>query len=120
MIATALTFRGVSNMKDSSKATSERVLDCQHFASSKLEPSLDVKILTSPGAYAQSTFKPDANRREFKTPVQVTPWTGGGATFKQQGAKQSLNGSMRVRYVRMASAGADASAPKLQPPNAIS
>jgi hypothetical protein len=72
---TALTFRGASNMNDSSNATSVRVLDCQHFDSSKFEPSLDVKTLTSPGAYAQFTFKPEATRREFKTPVQVTPWT---------------------------------------------
>ena len=75
MIATALTFRGASNINDSSKATSVRVLDCQHLASSKFAPSLDVKTLTSPGAYAQSTFNPSATRREFKTPVQVTPWT---------------------------------------------
>ena len=60
-------------MKDSSNATSPRVLDCQHLASSKFAPSLDVKTLTSPGAYAQSTFKPHATRREFRTPVHVTP-----------------------------------------------
>ena len=74
-IDTAFTLLGASNIKDSSNATSVRVLDCQHLASSKLAPSLDVKTFTSLGAYAQSTFKPSATRREFKTPVQVTPWT---------------------------------------------
>ena len=62
-------------MKDPSNATSPRVLDCQHFASSKFAPSLDVKTLTSPRAYAQSAFKPNAARREFRTPVHVTPHT---------------------------------------------
>jgi hypothetical protein len=68
-----LTFRGSSNIKDSSKATSFRELDCQHLTSSKLAPSLDVKTFTSPGEYAQFTFTPKATRRECKMPVQVTP-----------------------------------------------
>ena len=50
-----------------------RELDCQHFASSKFAPSLDVRIFTSPGAYAQSTLTPRATRRELSTPVHVTP-----------------------------------------------
>lgn len=73
-MATAFTPRGASNMKDSSNAASFRPACCQHFASSKLAPSLEVIIFTCPGAYAQSTFKPKATRREFKRPVHVTPF----------------------------------------------
>ena len=62
-MVTAFTVLGVSNMKDSSNATSVRVLDCQHLASSKLAPSLEVSTLTCPGAYAQSTLRPVASSR---------------------------------------------------------
>jgi len=48
-IVTAFTVLAVSNMNASSYATSERVLACQHFASSKFAPSLEVNILTCPG-----------------------------------------------------------------------
>ena len=48
--ATAFTLRGASNMNDSSNAASPRPVGCQHFASSKLAPSLEVMIFTSPGA----------------------------------------------------------------------
>ena len=83
-MVTALTLLGVSNMNDSSNATSPRVLDCQHLASSKFAQSLEVKILTSPGAYAQSTFTPKATRRELRTPVHVTPYqqVGGWAALQ--------------------------------------
>ena len=74
-MVTALTVLGAANMNDSSNATSVRVLVCQHLASSKFEPSLDVRIFTSPGAYAQSTLTPRALRREFTIPVHVTPST---------------------------------------------
>ena len=63
MIVTAFTIRGVSNMKDSSYATSARVLDCQHLASSKFAPSLEVSTFTCPGAYAQSTLRPVVSSR---------------------------------------------------------
>jgi len=55
---TAFTTRGASNIKDSSNATSVRVLDCQHFASSKFAPSPDVRIFTCPGEYAHETWRP--------------------------------------------------------------
>jgi hypothetical protein len=74
-MVTALTVLGAANMNDSSNATSVRVLVCQHLASSKFAPSLDVRIFTSPGAYAQSTLTPRALRREFAIPVHVTPST---------------------------------------------
>ena len=60
-------------MKDSSKATSFRELDCQHLTSSKFAPSLEARTLTSPAAYAQFTLTPKATRREFNLPVHVTP-----------------------------------------------
>jgi len=45
-----------------------------HLAPSKFAPLLDVKALTSPGAYyAQSTSKPNATRQDFRTPVPTTP-----------------------------------------------
>ena len=49
-MVTALTVLGASNINDSSYATSERVLDCQHLASSKFAPSLEVRTFTCPGA----------------------------------------------------------------------
>ena len=73
VMAMAFTPRGASNMKDSSNAASWRPAGCQHFASSKFPPSLEVMIFTSPGAYAQSTLTPTAVRREFRTPVHATP-----------------------------------------------
>ena len=49
LIVTAFTFNGASNMNDSTYATSALALGCQHWASSKLAPSLLVNIFTSPG-----------------------------------------------------------------------
>ena len=81
-IVTAFTFLGASNIKVCSNAASERVLGCQHLASSKFEPSLDVKTLTSPGEYAQSTLTPKATRRECNVPVHVAPETHERATME--------------------------------------
>ena len=72
LMVIAFTGKGVSNMMDSAYATSDLAAACQHFASSKFEPSELVNILTSPGLYAQSIFTPNAWRREFNTPAQVT------------------------------------------------
>ena len=49
LMVIALTGKGVSNMIDSAYATSDLVAGCQHFASSKFEPSELVRIFTSPG-----------------------------------------------------------------------
>ena len=83
-IVTAFTFLGASNIKVCSNAASERVLGCQHLASSKFAPSLDVKTLTSPGEYAQSTLTPKATRRECNVPVHVAPYNHEQATTRSQ------------------------------------
>lgn len=73
----AFTFLTESNIKVSSYATSGLELDAQHFASSKLEPSLDVRILTWPGAYAQSILRPRgerANLNEAMTAELAGQW----------------------------------------------
>ena len=49
LMVIALTGKGESNMMVSAYATSDLVADCQHFASSKFEPSELVRIFTSPG-----------------------------------------------------------------------
>ena len=49
LMVIAFTGKGVSNMMVSAYATSDLVADCQHFASSKFEPSELVRIFTSPG-----------------------------------------------------------------------
>ena len=48
----------------------------------------------------------------------LAPGSSGVFLFDDPSAARA--GPMRVHYVRVASAGADASAPKRQPPNAIS
>merc|ERR1719410_2528102 len=75
-MATAFTARGASSNTVSLYDVSPLVAVCHPVASSKLPPSMLVKMLNSPGLYAQLMDTAETDCFAFRMPVQVTRSAG--------------------------------------------